>query len=58
MSGKPLQLYADNATEFMSEALKRGYEQQAIKLDYRPLGRPHCGGIVAPSPGVPRAPFS
>jgi putative transposase len=46
MSGKPRQLYVDNAAEFKSEALKRGCEQHAIKLAYRPLGRPHYGGIV------------
>jgi putative transposase len=46
MSGKPRQLYVDNAAEFKSEALKRGCEQHAIKLAFRPLGRPHYGGIV------------
>lgn len=46
MSGKPRQLYVDNAAEFKSEALKRGCEQHAIELTYRPLGRPHYGGIV------------
>ncbi|BCW43960.1 hypothetical protein StoSoilB5_11440 [Arthrobacter sp. StoSoilB5] len=46
MSGKPEQLYVDNAAEFKSEALKRGCEQHAIRLAYRPPGRPHYGGIV------------
>lgn len=46
MSGKPRQLYVDNAAEFKSEALRRGCEQHGIKLDYRPRGRPHYGGIV------------
>lgn len=46
MSGKPRQLYLDNAAEFHSEALRRGCEQHGIKLGYRPLGRPHYGGIV------------
>lgn len=46
MSGKPRQLYLDNAAEFKSEALRRGCEQHGIGLDYRPLGRPHYGGIV------------
>lgn len=46
MSGKPQQLYLDNAGEFKSEALRRGYEQHGIKLDYRPPGEPHYGGIV------------
>ncbi|WP_186760126.1 Mu transposase C-terminal domain-containing protein [Arthrobacter alpinus] len=46
MSGKPRQLYLDNASEFKSEALRRGCEQHGIKLAYRPPGRPHYGGIV------------
>nr|WP_197059479.1 Mu transposase C-terminal domain-containing protein [Cryobacterium sp. MLB-32] len=46
MSGKPRQLYLDNASEFKSEALRRGCEQHGIDLAYRPPGRPHYGGIV------------
>ncbi|ECY2634746.1 transposase [Salmonella enterica] len=46
MSGKPRLLYLDNATEFKSEALRRGCEQYGIRLDYRPPGQPHYGGIV------------
>jgi putative transposase len=46
MSGKPKLLYLDNAAEFKSEALRRGCEQHGIRLDYRPLGQPHHGGIV------------
>ena len=46
MSGKPAQLYLDNASEFKSEALRRGCEQHGIELAYRPPGRPHYGGIV------------
>jgi putative transposase len=46
MSGKPLELYTDNAAEFKSEALRRGCEQHGIRLRYRPPGRPHFGGIV------------
>lgn len=46
MSGKPKLLYLDNAAEFKSEALRRGCEQHGIRLDYRPLGQPHYGGIV------------
>ena len=46
MSGKPKLLYLDNAAEFKSEALRRGCEQHAIELTYRPAGRPHYGGIV------------
>lgn len=46
MTGKPLSLYLDNAAEFKSEALRRGCEQHAIALNYRPPGQPHYGGIV------------
>ena len=46
MSGKPMLLYLDNAAEFKSEALRRGCEQHGIRLDYRPFGQPHYGGIV------------
>lgn len=46
MSGKPHQLYVDNASEFKSEALRRGCEQHGIELAYRPAGQPHYGGIV------------
>lgn len=46
MSGKPRQLYVDNAAEFKSEALRRGCDQHGIALDYRPPGLPHFGGIV------------
>lgn len=46
MSGKPRELYLDNAAEFKSEALRRGCDQHGIKLRYRPPGQPHFGGIV------------
>ena len=46
MSDKPRLLYLDNAAEFKSEALRRGCEQHGIRLDYRPPGQPHYGGIV------------
>jgi putative transposase len=46
MAGKPAELYLDNASEFKSEALRRGCEEHGIKLRYRPPGRPHYGGIV------------
>ncbi|MET4097442.1 DDE-type integrase/transposase/recombinase [Arthrobacter sp. UYCu712] len=46
MSGKPRALFLDNAAEFKSEALRRGCEQHGIRLSYRPLGRPHYGGVV------------
>ena len=46
MSGKPRELYVDNAARFKSEALRRGCEQHGIRLRYRPPGQPHFGGIV------------
>ena len=46
MAGKPGQLYVDNASEFHSEALRRGCEQHGIELAYRPAGQPHYGGVV------------
>ncbi|MFE7802537.1 transposase family protein [Nocardia sp. NPDC057440] len=46
MSGKPLELYVDNAAEFKSEALRRGCEQHGIRVGYRPPGAPHYGGVV------------
>ncbi len=46
MSGKPRELYVDNAAEFKSEALRRGCGQHGIRLRYRPPGQPHFGGIV------------
>ncbi len=55
MSGKPLQLYLDNASEFKSEALRRGCEQHGIELSYRPPGQPHYGGIVEPVIGTAMA---
>ena len=46
MSGKPRELYLDNAYEFKSEALRRGCQEHGIELNYRPPGRPHYGGII------------
>jgi len=36
MSGKPSELYLDNASEFKGEALRRGCQQHCVKLRYRP----------------------
>jgi putative transposase len=46
MSGKPRELYVDNAAEFKSEALRRGCDQHGIRIEYRPPGQPHHGGVV------------
>jgi putative transposase len=39
-------LHLDNASEFHSEALRRGCERYGIRLEYRPLGQPHTGGHI------------
>jgi putative transposase len=44
--GKPEGIYVDNATEFHSDALIRGCEAHGIKIEYRPIGRAHYGGII------------
>lgn len=44
--GKPETVYVDNGTEFHSAALTRGCAQHGIELSYRPLGKPHYGGII------------
>jgi putative transposase len=46
MHGKPLRIYVDNGPEFHSEGLRRGCDVHGIKLDHRPIARPHFGGIV------------
>lgn len=46
MSGKPRRLYLNNASEFKSEALRRGCEQHDIELSYRPGGQPHYGVVL------------
>lgn len=46
MSGKPREVHVDNASEFHSEALRRGCDQHGIKLEYRPKGMPYFGGII------------
>jgi putative transposase len=46
MSGIPDVLHLDNATEFHSEALRRGCERYGIRLEYRAPGQPHTGGHI------------
>lgn len=46
MRGKPKLIYVDNGRDFHSEALRRGCEVHGIKVDHRPIARPHYGGIV------------
>jgi len=43
---KPLCIGVDNGTEFHSAAFERGCAQHGIKIEWRPPGRPHFGGII------------
>jgi putative transposase len=45
-SGLPQALHVDNAREFHSEALVRGCQEYGVRLDHRPVGRPHFGGHI------------
>lgn len=44
--GKPDAIVVDNATEFHSEALQRGCEYHGIRIEFRPPGQPHWGGVI------------
>ena len=44
--GKPNVIYVDNGSDFHSAALTRGCTQHGIKIEYRPLGKAHYGGII------------
>ena len=44
--GKPRRVGVDNASEFHSAAFERGCAQHDIKIEWRPPGRPHFGGII------------
>jgi putative transposase len=46
MYGIPDVLHLDNASEFHSEALRRGCERYGISLEYRPPGQTHTGGHI------------
>ena len=46
IAGKPKMLGVDNAAEFHSQAFERGCAQHGIKVDWRPPGQPHFGGVV------------
>lgn len=46
MRGIPEVLHLDNASEFHSEALRRGCERYGIRLDYRPPGHVYTGGHI------------
>ncbi len=44
--GKPKAIHVDNGSDFHSAALARGCAQHGIRIEYRPLGQPHYGGII------------
>jgi putative transposase len=44
--GIPDMLHLDNATEFHSEAFRRGCIEHDIKLHHRPVATPHYGGHI------------
>ena len=46
MRGKPNKIYVDNGRDFHSEGLRRGCKVHGIKLEHRPIARPHYGGII------------
>ena len=46
IAGKPLRIGVDNASEFHSAAFERGCAQHNIKIEWRPPGLPHYGGVV------------
>ncbi len=44
--GKPKMIYVDNGSDFHSAALMRGCDQHGIRIEYRPIGKAHYGGII------------
>ncbi|MDX2050049.1 MAG: DDE-type integrase/transposase/recombinase [Rickettsiaceae bacterium] len=44
--GKPNIIHVDNGSDFHNNALVRGCLQHGIKIEYRPIGKPHYGGII------------
>ncbi|MSO14635.1 Transposase for transposon Tn552 [Rickettsiales endosymbiont of Trichoplax sp. H2] len=44
--GKPNIIHVDNGSDFHSNALSRGCLQHGIKIEHRPIGKPHYGGII------------
>ena len=44
--GKPNIIHVDNGTDFHSNALSRSCLQHGIKIEYRPIGKPHYGDII------------
>jgi len=46
VAGLPEVLHFDNGPEFHAESLSRAAQEYGIRLEYRPLGRPHYGGHI------------
>ena len=44
--GKPICLHVDNAMEFRSHGLEDFCREYGVRLEYRPVGKPHYGGHV------------
>lgn len=44
--GVPSALHMDNAKEFRSKMLERACEKYGMRLEYRPVGSPHWGGVI------------
>lgn len=44
--GKPDLIHVDNGSDFYSLALSRGCAQHGIRIEYRPPGKVHYGGII------------
>jgi len=45
-AGIPETLHLDNAPEFHAESLTRAAQEYGIRLEYRPVRRPHFGGHI------------
>ena len=46
MHGRPDEIYVDNGSDFHSEAVERGCDAWGMKINFRPGGMPHFGGII------------
>ena len=44
--GKPNSIYVDQGAEFTSPALKKGCDQNGIKIFWRRVGAPHLHGVI------------
>ncbi len=46
MYGRPDEIYVDNGSDFHSEAVQRGCDAWGMRINFRPGGMPHFGGII------------